>query len=1027
MKSRRSSCELFEPRQLLAGDVCLADAPSGAVVAAELAPAELASVSTQIGTNQADGTGSFSGQNDIARSAIVSPVIWELAGWDLLAEQGGQVVAVRSHYHLFEPGADRPAATAYLFDRQEDGSLVQSGSIELSFMPQELILTEQMILVVGRSFSNVTTGVEPLPDLPAVQNAEFTVLLAINRDDLTQKTRLTVEGTLETIAQSGDRLFVSTYPTPSLDQLMIYPPLPVMHHVTVFDIGGEVPVRSAVGELPSTVTENMIVGNDIVVVSQAVHGGVMPLVNFTVGNVDVVQPDILPEPVSTSLIRYRIDGGKIDEVARLELPWGLELKSEISGDGMTAVVYSSPLPYPVPATDIVNQIASSVHLIDLSQDQPVLFQTVEIPTQGIGSVVEIGERALVVADGRESLLVVNIDQSIDIDAKNRVRRIALSSDPNRSYPGVTSVAEVTADLYVVARQSYFTVNAAASILPSSTYDILVVSLNDGAVVSETTVDATTLAIFAPDASTPDLIRLYPLYGLTDSNQLVVGSISETGKFSTTASIDLTGTLEVDADENRLILRQIDQLVEYRWDDLGHPIFTPLGEPLPAPLAVDDIFERNAESRDRYLDVLANDQIVQHAAVGLPQIVELIGAPAGVVIAPGGQLLRLTDDATLSDGTFQFDYVLSQGREQSTATVTLTLFHYDNSDVRQAVQRIVAQAAVDLGVEESEIQIGNEQRWTSRVMPELVGDSVANPLGGQFGVIVDLVVANELYRYAANFENDVVQLKSRQLATVMSLSMRIVDADGNALESVKTGDEFFVEVIAQDLREFGQGVFAVAFDLPVPANQLELTGEVVLLGAFDDVGTPVIGDGVDEFSALETLIEHPGNASQPVVRFGLRAIAGGVTTLRLDPAESLGAELLLRGNNEEISPIEVDFGTLEFSIDGVDPTDTDANGAVTPADALRVINFLGLYGTVAVDQLETLNPGAEGETRVAEINAMRRLDTNADGKISARDALQVINKLARVFSSANAEAESPGVATQIGFLDDDDDEFGAISI
>ena len=228
--------------------------------------------------------------------------------------------------------------------------------------------------------------------------------------------------------------------------------------------------------------------------------------------------------------------------------------------------------------------------------------------------------------------------------------------------------------------------------------------------------------------------------------------------------------------------------------------------------------------------------------------------------------------------------------------------------------------------------------------------------------------------------------------------------GEAIEGIRPGDEFFIEVVAKDVRTFGEGVFAVAFDLPIPAANLELTGEVQLLGDWDQIGEDTL-TAIDEFHALENLIEHPGNASQPVVRFGVRAIAGGEVVLQLDPAERRGAELLLRGVDEVISPFEVDFGSLTLEIDGVRPTDTDGNGTVTPTDALRVINFLGVFGSVAVDELDALMPGdSEGENLI-ELAAMRRLDVNADGQISARDALGVINELARSFTGTTGEGES----------------------
>ncbi|MEL7337689.1 MAG: dockerin type I domain-containing protein, partial [Planctomycetota bacterium] len=202
------------------------------------------------------------------------------------------------------------------------------------------------------------------------------------------------------------------------------------------------------------------------------------------------------------------------------------------------------------------------------------------------------------------------------------------------------------------------------------------------------------------------------------------------------------------------------------------------------------------------------------------------------------------------------------------------------------------------------------------------------------------------------------------------------------------------------------------------NVLELTGEVQLLGDFDDVGTPNITAGIDDYQAIAFLLDNPGNDPQPVVRFGVRAVAGGDVTLRLDPADEPTTELLLRGIDEVISPLEVSFETLPLAIGGIRSTDTNASGAVTPLDALRVVNFLGRYGNQDTDGLPALIEG-EGEDAHNQLASMRRLDTNADGRITPRDALAVINDIAKQNSRGNSSAEGEGF--QFDFLSDEDDQ------
>ncbi len=183
------------------------------------------------------------------------------------------------------------------------------------------------------------------------------------------------------------------------------------------------------------------------------------------------------------------------------------------------------------------------------------------------------------------------------------------------------------------------------------------------------------------------------------------------------------------------------------------------------------------------------------------------------------------------------------------------------------------------------------------MPEVMPNGIVNPLVGQYGVVADVIHGDRFLQFAANFDGQVELLLDRERETVMALTLKAVDADGNALQQIRVGDSFYIEVVAEDLRQFGQGVFGVGFDLPLPTNRLALTGELILLGLWDDFGRPITPEGVDEFSAIEVLFDPPGAAPQSVVRFGVTAITGGETTLQLNPADRLGVELLLRGTDK----------------------------------------------------------------------------------------------------------------------------------
>ncbi|QEG00030.1 hypothetical protein Mal15_40980 [Stieleria maiorica] len=1010
MNSRRFLLESLELRQLLAGDVCLASDPIERIAEGESASPAIARVATSGFSATADTLATA-----LPAAAIHPPFILPAFGSDLLAEDANLVAAVRNDALAGVSEGNR-SPTLHLFDRQDDDTLVESAAIALQFSPTHVVLTDRLVIAIGSSPDADSTGTQ----------GPRTVLLVVSRDDLADRSTISLDGGLAGIAHHDDRLFVSTYQPPGFPPQLFLPPLPVT--ATVFDVSGDSISRIASGELPHAITDNAIAGDDLLVVEQ------IPQTETSGENAPEGTTASSGTPVDSPqhLVRYRIVDDAIVKIATLQLTADSNLQTRISKDGQTAVVFGQHQRLLFPAVVDGPQAGFSVALIDLSDDQPQLFQAVALATRNSQVKVEIGERAVVVADGRNSLLVVDTDQSIDIDAQSRVTRIELPGIPNQTFPGITGVTELSPDRFAIVRQSYTTTSEGDETVARRQAELLTLSLNDHTVLAQEIPSNAVLAVFSPSSAIPTLVGLGPELVAHQAEQIVIGDLDDSGHFNLRASIGLPHVLEIDVDDHRLLLRQIDQLIQYRWDNLDHAIVTPLGEPLPPPSAVDDIIRRNSDARDRYLDVLTNDQVIN--ALGDVRIAELIDAPAGVEIATGGNVLRLTDEALGSEGTFEFQYVLQQGSQRASATVTLTLFRFDDADVRRAVERIVVRTAEDLGVSASEVRVSSQRRFTDIPMPVHHSDRIDNPLGGQFGVVVDVAVGDQLYRYAANFEGDVAQLSSQPLDQVMQLSLKATDVEGNTIESVRTGDEFFLEVSAQDLREFGFGVFAVAFDLPLPINQLELTGEVVLLGKFDDFGDPVTAAGIDEFHALEAMIEHPGTDTQGVVRFGVRAIAGGEVTLALNPAESRGAELLLRGRDDEVSPLEVVFGSLTINIDGIQPTDTDASGAVTPSDALRVINFLGIYGAVDVDDLPALADAAEGEDTELHLRSMRRLDTNADGLISARDALNVINDLARLFSRDDDAAEGESVAAIRSvdaafagnvlagdFLSDDDDD------
>lgn len=1028
-KQRHVRCERLEQRQLLAGDVCFASVADEAAVAETI----------QLRTNPEAEQGPFMFVDRFQRlvpddalfradhvDRVVPDSFSVLPNTDLLVEDGGFVAVYRSNFAAARDDltSDARRGTVYLMQRGENGDLVGKAAIQVEFTPRDLLLTDESLIIIGQT--GLAGRVRPVYFLPDGADADV-VWTAVNLNDPSDRHTGSIEGLLSGVVQTDTRLYISALQKPDA-MPDVYPPPPPAHSVVVLDVEGDQVERVGYGKIGTAITEGAIVGDEIVVTEQSSGSESYPIDQIeTEAASDSLQPNIAGQ-LDYRIVRYRVDDGTLVEAGALALGSGYRLSTRVAVDGKTAVVVARDAVISTASVRSLNRSTIRVSLIDLTETVPRLFQSVDVPVGTLYNVFEIGTKAVVIGDGPNRLLIVDTNQDIDVDPSSRISRIDYGTYSRAGVLSPVSVDAVSPTQFIVSRPAAPVLDAddTNGVAPTAV-QLSLFSLETLSFESTLETQSSNLAVWASGAEQPTIVALHSGYAwspLMPKLQLV--RVSDDGVLTAGGTVSLEGSLELDANAERLLVRKRDRLVEYRWDALDNPTETVLGDALPAPVAVDDLFQRNADGRNVYLNVLENDQFVNLSAAEvvpivdlvadeLPRIVELIDAPEGVLVI-SGTTVRIDQDLLRSGESFQFQYTLRQFGLESTANVTVELRRYSNGDIEAVVDQIVATLAETLEIPATDITVGRRLDFTSRPMPATIDNLIRNPLGGAYGVVVDLQADGNVYRYAADFNGNVAELTQRQLKTVMALRLAAVDANGTSIDTLQTGDEFFLEVTAEDLRSFGAGVFGVAFDLPLPPAQLELTGAVELLGLFDQLGSVDSESGIDDFSAIENLIDHPGDSVLAVVRFGVRAIAGGEVKLELSPADKLGAELLLRGRDTEVSPLEVRFGSLELSIDGVRPTDIDANGRVTPLDALRVINFLGRHGVFEVDRLaETLSGEPENVSLDLEgrLTAMRRFDINADRWITPQDALLVINEVAR-------EAARPTVLVE-GELSDDDSQ------
>jgi hypothetical protein len=276
------------------------------------------------------------------------------------------------------------------------------------------------------------------------------------------------------------------------------------------------------------------------------------------------------------------------------------------------------------------------------------------------------------------------------------------------------------------------------------------------------------------------------------------------------------------------------------------------------------------------------------------------------------------------------------------------------------------------------------------------------------------------------------------------SVEVVDARGNLQGTpnfrVDVGEVFYVNIYSEDLRLGGtdadRGVEAAFIDLlydrnlvavnlvetspgvfrpdfsyvertanPPPANyDFDRNGFInAPEGIINELGGVNFRETIDNPNPPPATITEPplGKGKKFVVSVGFDALAAGTTIFRPDPAEDSAnrSAVLLAPEGSSPDPVEATDtqvflvasppitiktpGAPEF-VNPRDPLDVNADSRITAIDALQVVNELNLRGARS---LQTAALASAGELPPAYY-----VDTNNDGRLSAFDALRVINWL-----------------------------------
>ncbi|MFK8115664.1 MAG: dockerin type I domain-containing protein [Rubripirellula sp.] len=1023
IQRRRVQLEALESRRLLAAN-CVASDPL---------PTDALQV-VQVGGDGIDvsvaGVETVGHRtNRISDLALPAPGFGLHFGPDLVQEVGNKVFVVdQEFFHA-------PNSSLVVYERDADGALSTILELDIDFSVQDMLVTEDQVVLLGNNFDWTVLAAADAFVVDGRISPQFpqTLALTVNLDSAGAETgvetiRQELEGSYHNLNHDGDQLtLVSTIFSDVISH--VYPPVPPSALVQSFNITSDGLQPAASGEVEHG---SIHVHEDTIYSANTDYSDIVfflpPVEDGSPDDVDGIRaPDEpWPEPITTStLTRYGTvegeDGNVISPTDQLDLGNGFISSFKVAEDGQTAVAV---------ITDHSRGTgpAKSVLLIDLSGENMSVFETVAL-NDFEGDAFAIDSAHVIFREySTNSLVVVDTDQSIDLAAENRVRRIEIPDALNLQYEHlqVNDDRLVVWANRVVETDDVVRPNTRLPRLPfahvhdqffrpdvnfwpgvSQQSVLLTFSISQGELIADTEIDSENAfyrKLISIDAESQRFGYVSDELAV-DGPLFVYGHLNEEGEFLRDGALPSARWLEIDVNGDRLIARESDRIVEYDWENPSEPIETPLGELDPPIEAVNDAFTVHS-GEDHLLDVLANDQLQQFRFS--TNIVELIGAPEGAEIV-GGHSVRIPAASLEGVENLRFEYVISDGRDSSTAVVEVDVLSISDEQVEALVEAIRVQAAEDLRVEVEDVDVTSIERVFGQPLPIVLPDGTELDLSP--GILVIIQTPNATALYAASMEGEIVQAFASVREFLVELGLQAVDVNGEPLDQVAVGDEFWLEFNAHDLRDFGLGVYAAFFDLDVPSDLLEVTGPIEFGEGFTGMsGTEFGPDFMNNVGGLSDQIDPPGSTTQQILRIGVRAVGAGNLRLRPQSAGESGTEALLRGRQTEVPESRVRYTTLELEIvEGVDdePLDSNGDGAVTAVDALVVINFLSRYGVTDLSQLaeRVRSFSAEGEEMSdGEIDLMRRLDTNRSGSITALDALVVVNNINSSSLADDTDAE-----------------------
>ena len=934
-------------------------------------------------------------------------------GADFIHEVGDLVLVVDSS-HL-----SGHQSLLHTFERTADGGLQFLDTFDPAFQVEQMLIVGDNAVLLGSQWQNTdyhllhqaepALSIDPT-DMPPESDV-ITVAVTVPLSGDAEPVRQEFIGSLKHVSSQGDNLLLITQTHP-IHILQIYPPAPIADTFYWLEVSDGVLTTQAT---ESIVAEGMSVNGDTILTwntnSFPIHYFAEPGPNDPLATHETI------------ITEYQLGEGAIEKVGDLKFDAGYIDNVNFSEDGTSATIVRT-------GANSDSGTGVSIEIVNLVGDAFELVETISLP-EFAGHTFDVGDSFVLLHDYAMPNAVVLVDLSQDDEStEERVHRIDIGDDLELANGSLQ-----LADGKVVLNANRYPEVEPLSQLQGFLTDfwrpvqdsvLLTLSTEDAEIIARSEISAigypiNSLSLIDADAQRFGFFSSEP--DPTGSNEgFIFGHLDDSGEFVNDGVVrGIFPWDELDLSDERLIARGNGRLVEFDWDNPDEPIHTmPLLDPnLPPIEAVDDTFHVEFPETDGFLHVLANDQLPPESPH--VEIVDIIGAPEGTEII--GRAIRVPSEAFVDGETLRFEYVISNGVSTSTATVEVSVDLVSQETIDAMVQRVREQAAEDFGVEADEVVITFVEQLTSGIVDQQDFSSVGilEP-----GLLITLTVPDASAMYFIGFDAmQPLQLFSTGREFLVEIGIRAVDDAGNEISTVGEGQEFWIEVTAKDLRAFGQGVFSVFTDLELPEN-IELTEEVEFLDGFSRLQSTgsITPSEIDELGGYHSPLVPPGSDTQTVFRLRATGMVEGNVTLRPNPADLRGSEVLVYGDDTPVDASKIRFQSTDFAVVANDPIaqrDVNQDGVVTAIDALQVLNLINEIGNGTLEDLAARM--AEGEDGTA--HPLARFDTNGDNFLAPVDALIIVNWINLSSSSVplpESTLPSDGdLAIDLSVFDDDEED------